>query len=177
MTRGDHGALEVLYDRHAHPVYSICLRVLSEPSLAEDTVQEVFLGLWRRRHGFDAARGSFGVWIATVARNRSIDCLRARRGRAGGETELTTEFPDGRVRNDPWYQVAEELDRNSVHEAMATLPRAQRQVIELGYWDGLTHSEISDRLHLPLGTVKTRMRLGLEKLYSFLEARGNRPCQ
>lgn len=176
VIRGEHVALEILYDRHAHLVYSICLRVLGEPSSAEDTAQEVFLGLWRRRIGFDPGRGSFRAWIAAVARNRSIDSLRARRGRIGGETELVTDLPDGSPRNDPWYQVAHNLDRDTVHEAMATLPPTQRQVIELGYWGGLTHAQISDRLQLPLGTVKTRMRLGLEKLSSFLEAHGTWPC-
>jgi RNA polymerase sigma-70 factor (ECF subfamily) len=168
---GDGQALEVVYDRYGGLAYGLALRILGDPGRAEDVVQDVFLGLWRRPHSFDPQKGSFRTWLMTVVRNRSIDNLRGE-SRHRGEVELPSEVRDLAVSTNPWPAVSLSLERDVVHEALASLPAEQRQAIELAHFGGFTHVEIAQQLGLPLGTVKGRMRLGLEKMHAYLTMRG-----
>jgi RNA polymerase sigma-70 factor (ECF subfamily) len=130
------------------------------------------LNVWNHAASFDPERGSLRAWLLTAVRNRSIDYLRGRSGRERRERELAPDAAYGVSPADPWREVALSLERDAVRDAMASLPVEQRQVIELAYFGGYTHHEIADMTRAPLGTVKGRMRLGLEKMSSFLRGRG-----
>jgi RNA polymerase sigma-70 factor, ECF subfamily len=149
------------------------MRVLGDAARAEDAVQDAFMSVWNRAASFDPARGSLRAWLLTSVRNRSIDYLRGRGSREGLERELDADvaYSVSPV-SDPWREVSLALERTAVRDAMASLPAEQRQVIEMAYFGGYSHSEIADMTSLPLGTVKGRMRLGLEKLGSYLRGRG-----
>lgn len=160
-------ALEQLYDRYSALVFSIALRVLHDHSLAEDVTQEVYLRLWRQPASFDPQRGRFISWISSVARNRALDELRKLSRRRGSENqteEVILDLPDESRGEDPQEEAVLAEERVRVREALATLPAAQRQVIELAYFSGLTQVEIAERTGDPLGTIKTRVRLGMRKL-------------
>ncbi len=149
------------------------MRVLGDPGRAEDAVQDAFMNIWNRAASFDAHRGSLRAWLLTSVRNRSIDYLRGRGGRERErERELHPEVAYALSPSDPWGEVALSLERTAVRDAMASLPAEQRQVIELAYFGGYTHAEIADMTRVPLGTVKGRMRLALEKMGSYLRGRG-----
>ena len=168
----DAEAFARLYDRHADLVYSVALRVLADPALAEDTAQDVFLRLWRTPQAFDPARGRFVSWLVSVARNRAVDEVRMRgrrRLREVGENSNPEDPPDGRA-EDPQMAVQVQADRLAVRRALETLPEEQRRALELAYFAGLTQQEIAERLQQPLGTIKTRTRLALKKLRQALSA-------
>ncbi len=167
MTAGQVDALEHLYDRYAALVFSVSVRILRDAQLAEDVTQEVFLRLWRQPASFDPERGRFISWLMSVTRNRSLDEQRrlTRRFRVEDRDEDSTgDVPGGDRLDDP--EIALELgeQRAAVRAAMTRLPPAQREVIELAYFGGLTQMEIAERTGDPLGTVKTRIRLGMRKL-------------
>ncbi len=130
------------------------------------------MNVWNRAASFDAERGSLRAWLLTSVRNRSIDYLRGRGAHEREEHELPPETATAVEHSDPWREVALSLERTAVHDAMASLPTEQRQVIELAYFGGYTQSEIADRTRVPLGTVKGRIRLALEKMASYLRGRG-----
>ena len=160
-------ALEQLYDRYSALVFSIALRVLHDHTLAEDVTQEVFLRLWRQPASFDPERGRFISWISSVARNRALDELRKLTRRRGAEDqteEAVLDLPGDARGEDPQEEAILAEERVRVRAAMAELPPAQRQVIELAYFSGLTQVEIAERTGDPLGTIKTRIRLGMRKL-------------
>ena len=148
------------------------MRVLGDPARAEDAVQDAFLNVWKRASSFDAARGSLRAWLLTSVRNRCIDYLRGRGSHERREEELERDAEDAQSRSDPWREVALSLERGAVRDAMASLPSEQRQVVEMAYFGGYSHSEIADMTGVPLGTVKGRMRLALEKMSSYLRGRG-----
>jgi RNA polymerase sigma-70 factor, ECF subfamily len=148
------------------------MRVLGDPGRAEDALQEAFVSVWSRAATFDAERGSLRAWLLTSVRNRCIDHLRGRAGRERQERGLEEDAAYAVSTSDPWRDVALSLERGAVRDAMASLPAEQRQVVELAYFGGYTHHEISDMTRVPLGTVKGRMRLALEKMASFLRGRG-----
>lgn len=171
LAEGEIEALEELYDRYSTLVYSVALRVLHDHALAEDVVQEVFLRLWRRPHSFDPSRGRLLSWLMSITRNRAIDERRRLSRRFRREEPATDEPSEIRGhdrRDDP--QLATDLaeERTLVRAALARLPEAQRQVIELAYFGGLTQTEIAERTGAPLGTVKTRVRLAMAKLRTTL---------
>ena len=148
------------------------MRVLGDPGRAEDAVQDAFVSVWSHAATFDAERGSLRAWLLTSVRNRCIDHLRGRAGRERKELGLEPEAAYAVSPSDPWREVALSLERSAVRDAMASLPAEQRQVVELAYYGGYSHHEISGLTRVPLGTVKGRMRLALEKMGSFLRGRG-----
>jgi RNA polymerase sigma-70 factor (ECF subfamily) len=167
---GDERALGELYDRYGGMAYSLACSIVGEPADAEEVVADAFSQVWRSAAGFDPARGSVAAWLATITRTRALDLVRSRKRRARvledaavvtdeGETLVlapTVESPDRGA----------ELTETSaiVRRSLAELPAPQRRVIELAYFGGLSQSEIAAQLAEPLGTVKTRMRAGMEKL-------------
>jgi RNA polymerase sigma-70 factor (ECF subfamily) len=173
----DEHAFAVLYDRYIDLVYSASFRVLADAGLAEDTSQDVFVRLWRRPETFIAERGRFLSWLMSVTRNRAVDELRARgrrRKREGGSLGEPDEAAEPLFATDPADpQGTAELheDQLAVRQALKALPGEQKMALELAYFGGLTQQEIAARLHEPLGTVKTRIRLGMQKLRRSLEDR------
>jgi RNA polymerase sigma-70 factor (ECF subfamily) len=155
INTGDERAMSSLYSRYSRVVYSVALRVLNDPSSAEDILQEIFMQIWRNPDSFSAARGSLGGWLAVVSRNRSIDALRRRRP--------VTSLDDVVLASG--FNLANEAETNSMMErargVIAKLPSEQRKTLEMAFFDGLTHSEIAEMTGDPLGTVKTRIRSAL----------------
>ncbi len=148
------------------------MRVLGDPGRAEDAVQEAFLNIWTHASSFDPGRGSMRAWLLTAVRNRCIDYLRGRGGRERDQKELQSEVAYAMSPSDPWREVSLGLERDAVRDAVASLPVEQRQVIEMAFFGGYTHAEIAGMTRVPLGTVKGRMRLALEKIGSYLRGRG-----
>jgi len=175
LGRGEIQALERLYDRYSALVFSVSLRVLHDAQLAEDVVQEVFLRLWRQPASFDPGRGRFISWLMSVTRNRALDELRrvSRRNRSEDQEEDESNPLDGVASadrmDDPALGAELREQREAVRAAMTRLPPEQRRAIELAYFSGLTQAEISDVTGDPLGTVKTRIRLGMRKLRDALD--------
>jgi len=162
----DQKALETLYDRYGDYVYSVCLRMVGDVQLAEDLTQEVFLRLWRRPDLYDVERGRFVTWLLSVARNRGIDERRSRGRRFKHESppSLAAEesLATASVEGEDTAVLSEE--RVVVQRALAKLPPEQQLAIRLAYFGGYTQQEIALGLNQPLGTVKTRIRLGMQKL-------------
>jgi RNA polymerase sigma factor (sigma-70 family) len=160
VSNGELDALQELYDRYRTMAYSIALRITADASLAEDVVQDAFLGAWRNAARYVEGRGSVKTWLLSIVHHRAIDAVRRRRP--------TTELPEAEAPPPPtltlpdiWAEVAGNLDREEIGAALATLSDVQREAIELAYFGGLTQVEIADRTGAPLGTVKSRVRLGL----------------
>jgi RNA polymerase sigma-70 factor (ECF subfamily) len=164
ISDGDHEALAELYDRRGRAVYSLALRIVRDQRDAEEIVQDVFTQAWRQSHRYSESRGSVIAWLLTLTRSRALDRLRRRRSRpeAHGETEPMVDIADAAATPDEQLAWAARAER--VEAALEALPFLQRLVIELAFYEGLTHSEIAARLEQPLGTVKTRIRQGLLKL-------------
>jgi RNA polymerase sigma-70 factor (ECF subfamily) len=175
MGAGDREAFSLFYDRYAPLVYSLILKIVREPSEAADVLQEVFWESWQTARTYDARRGSPEAWIVIRARSRAIDRIRSMRRRAVTfgmplDEAATAARPD--AGDDP---AARAEERGVIRDALAQLPEAQREVIELAYYGGLTQTEIADRLEQPLGTVKTRIRTGLERLRTLIKAPSSFP--
>lgn len=164
-------AFRTLYARYSSLVYSAALRVVRDMQIAEDMVQEIFLRLWRKPESYTATRGKFATWLTSVTRNRAVDEVRSRGRRYRHETaspeEQERELP-GLETDDPALTAELSDQRRLIVTALSQLPQEQRQTIELAYFGGLTQQEISERLNQPLGTVKTRIRLGMQKLRTAL---------
>ncbi|MFD8488974.1 sigma-70 family RNA polymerase sigma factor [Streptomyces sp. NPDC059712] len=164
---GDQKAFEELYGLVSGPVFGLVRRVVRDPAQSEEVTQEVLLELWRSAARFDPRRGSALSWILTVAHRRAVD--RVRSARAAGERDLR----EARAHHPAYDQVAEEveagLERESVRRCLDRLTALQRQSVTLAYYDGYTYREVAERLRLPLGTVKTRMRDGLGRLRDCLD--------
>ena len=158
LRAGEQQAMSELYDRYAKVVYAVALRVLQDAAAAEDVLQDVFLQLWRNPDAFDASRGSLAAWLAVIARHRSIDRLRKRRPETDIEECVITSGPD--LRDDTERALVVE----KVRGALAEMNPDQRSALELAFFQGLTHSEIAEKTGEPLGTVKTRIRSGLQQL-------------
>jgi RNA polymerase sigma-70 factor (ECF subfamily) len=164
VDRGEPRAFEVIFDRHADAAFSLAYRMCGRPATAEDIVQEAFVSLWRSSARYDRGRGSVRSWMLSAVHNRAIDAFRRNQGQA-----LHDVHDDGIAERMPASQRTEvEVERRDdvrqIRNALATLPSEQRQVIELAYFGGFSHSQIAEMLRLPSGTVKGRMRLGLTKL-------------
>jgi RNA polymerase sigma-70 factor (ECF subfamily) len=160
-------AFRALYERYGSLVYSTCLRIVRDAQIAEDMVQEIFLRIWRKPESYLPQRGRFVTWLTSVTRNRAVDEIRSRNRRFRHETaspeEQEREVPAAE-RMDPALTAELSDQRRLILAALEEIPREQREVIELAYFGGFTQQEISERLSQPLGTVKTRIRLGMQKL-------------
>ncbi len=153
-----------LFDKYSRLVYSIALRVLREPALAEDVMQEVLLQVWRQPGGFVSQRGSLGAWLAVVARNRSIDVIRRRANLQPLEDMVLPEAKN-------MSRSVEDVHlMNQVRVVVEQLPSDQQNSLQMAYFDGLTHTEIAEKTGTPLGTVKTRIRTALMTVRKALEA-------
>jgi RNA polymerase sigma-70 factor (ECF subfamily) len=161
VARGDRDAFRQLYDLFAPPVFGLCLGILNDAGAAEDASQRTFLKLWTRADSYNPARGSLRTWLLTIARREAIDAYRSLRRRAN-RLVPEAEALLGRMA-DP-ASLGEEGRWHAVRLGLARLPQDQRIPIVLAFYFGLSHVEIADHLGVPLGTVKTRIRIGVEKL-------------
>lgn len=170
LVTGDSNAIDMLWDRHARPVYSLAVRMLGDSGWAEEIVQDVFYRLWSNPGMYDSSRGDLRRWLLAVTHHAAVDGLRGRRGTArahdNGPHSLEMLPYSGET---PGTSVWRKLRAENVRAAMLNLPSAQREVIELAYFQGLTQMEIAQRTGQPLGTVKTRLRLGQQKLRALLD--------
>ncbi|HEY3060841.1 MAG TPA: sigma-70 family RNA polymerase sigma factor [Chloroflexota bacterium] len=176
LARGDARALELVYERHSRGVYSLALRLLSDGPAAEEVVQETFLKLWRQPSAYQPTRGRLFPWLLGVAHHHAVDVLRRRQleqrhritamtsTNGDGLTELLDSFGLTSAEGDPQSGIGALEDRHVVGRALAGLPNEQRLPLELAYFRGMTQLEIATLLGQPLGTIKTRMRLGLQQL-------------
>ena len=163
-------AFEQLYDLHSRAVYALVLRIVQQPSTAEEVVQDVFLHLWRNAAQYNATRGPFVPWLLTLARNRALDHLRLKSERQRRREDQTENMPHVSVA--PGYEEALDEKRRAerVRTLMGSLYPQQKRAIEMAYFDGLSHSEIAAALQEPLGTVKSWIRNGLQRLKEGLQA-------
>ncbi len=161
---GEVRAFEVIFDRHASAAFSLAYRMCGRPAMAEDIVQESFVSLWRSSAAYDAARGSVRTWVLSVVRTRAIDAYRRESAKATSdldEQRVAERLPAPELTD---REVERRDDARQVRDALKGLPADQRQVIELAFFGGFSHSQIAEMLKLPAGTVKGRMRLGLSKM-------------
>jgi RNA polymerase sigma-70 factor (ECF subfamily) len=168
---GDKEALGTLYDRHSRTAYSLAYRMMGDRPAAEDLVQEAFLKVWRAAGSYRAERGSVRTWILSIVHNRGIDQLRtiASRRRVHYRVEATASVAQP---SEAFAETWRNSQREQVREALRILPPEQLKVLELAYYSGYTHVEIAELLDLPLGTVKGRMRLGLQKVREYFDTSG-----
>jgi RNA polymerase sigma-70 factor, ECF subfamily len=167
---GDANAFAAIYQRNCRLAYSVAHKLTGEKQAAEDLTQDAFIKVWRSADGYRPERGSVRTWVLSVVRNRGIDQLRAKATRRRMQEKVEASA----LRSEPseaFAQVWHEARLGRVREALDALPHFQQQVLELAHFSDLTHKEIAERLRLPLGTVKGRLRLGLEKLRNNTELR------
>ena len=167
---GDGDAFAVLYDRHCRIAYWLAHKLTGEKQAAEDLSQDAFLKVWRSAHRYRPQRGSVRTWILSVVRNQGIDQLRARASRRRMQEKIEASAPRYEP-SEAFAQAWHDVRLGRVREALDALPRLQQQVLELAHFSGLTHTEIAEWLQVPVGTVKGRMRLGLQKLRNNSELR------
>src|SRR5215207_7482268 len=166
----DAEAFATLYDRHSRAAFSLAYRMMGERRASEDLTQDAFLKVWRSAKSYRAERGSVRTWVLSIVHNRGIDQIRSQASRRRTQDKIEASAP----RSQPSEAFAETLrnsQRDQVREALDTLPPEQLKILELAYFSGYTHVEISDLLRLPLGTVKGRMRLGLKKIRDYFDSR------
>ena len=166
----DAEAFATLYDRHSRAAFSLAYRMMGERQASEDLTQDAFTKVWRGASSYRADRGSVRTWILSIVHNRGIDQIRSQASRRRTQDKVEASAP----RSQPSEAFAEawrNSQRDQVREALNTLPSEQLKILELAYFSGYTHVEISDLLGLPLGTVKGRMRLGLKKIRDYFESR------
>ena len=165
--KGDQKAFETLYDQSISLLFTLAARILDDREEAADLLQEVYLEVWRKGARYDPARGTPIAWLVTLTRSRAIDRLRSRGSKGHGRTNSieeagAAELPDGTP--GPYEAAADRELRVAVTKALEGLPEAQQQALELAYYEGLSHTEIAARLNQPVGTIKTRIKLGISKL-------------
>lgn len=172
---GDSHALETLYDRYAASLLGVVLRIVRQRAIAEEIVQETFWRVWGKAASFDAAQGKFSTWMYSIGRRLAIDHTRRQKirpqaARSEAEEEVMLREPDNNT--NVAESVTLHIEQARIRSAMDVLSPEQFEVIELAYFRGLTRREIADEIDIPLGTIHTRARLGLQKLRSALEAAG-----
>ena len=172
VAAGELNALDMLYERYRTMAYSIALRITSDASLAEDVVQDAFLGAWRNAGRYAESRASVKTWLLAIVHHRAVDAVRRRRPTV--DLPEREDVPPAQLTlPDFWAEVAGNLDRAGVQGALRVLSDVQREAIELAYFGGLTQQEIAARTDTPLGTVKSRMRLGLLAMRRALVGEGS----
>ena len=169
VARADDSALAELYDRFGHVAYGIALRIVRDPALAEDAVQEAFLAVWRSAARFVPERAKASTWILTLVHRRTVDVVRREQPRRAEPLEAAREPSGNLTEDEAWLR----LQRARVQEALRRLPDQQREALELAYYGGFTQSELADRLGEPLGTIKSRMFAGLARLRELLAEPGH----
>jgi RNA polymerase sigma-70 factor (ECF subfamily) len=162
--RSEQSALAELYDRFGRPAYGLALRVLRDEALAEDAVQDAFLTIWRSAPRYVPERGKASAWILTLVHRRAVDVVRREQRRRADTLEQAPEPRSGGADEEAWLR----LQRERVQAALRQLPDQQREALELAYYGGFTQSELAERLGQPLGTIKSRMFLGLARLRELL---------
>jgi RNA polymerase sigma-70 factor (ECF subfamily) len=173
VARGDVAAFEALYDRYSGLLYALLLRMLGSPEDAQEVLQEAFVKAWNDARMFDSARGSEVAWLISITRSRGIDRIRSRKIRyeresdAGREISIRTTSVDTATGS---HELILAQERAAVRAALVELPEAQRLALEMAYFDGLSQTQIAEKLGEPLGTIKTRMQLGMKKLRDRLKS-------
>jgi len=174
ISQVDKEALETLYVRYQTPVYSLAMFMLKQPALAEEITQDIFLNIWLKAGSFNAERGQPKGWIMSVAHHKIVDVIRSRRrtivNTDPADYETLDLLPAGGASTEA--QVEQTLERERIMRALATIPESQKEVIMLAYFEGFSQSEMAQRLDQPLGTIKTRVRLAMQKLRTVLENDG-----
>jgi RNA polymerase sigma-70 factor (ECF subfamily) len=166
VARRDETGMAELYDRYHLLAFSVAYRVVNDRARAEDVVQDAFLSIWRKAGTYTEGRGSVRTWLASIVRNRAIDIVRGRRGSDGDDETVLLNLHDPAP--DVHDQVALRLEGRTVRTAVAALPMDQRAAIVMAYYEGRSHSEIAEATGLPLGTVKSRIRLAMHRLRSVM---------
>ncbi len=174
ISQVDKDALECLYIRYQTPVYSLAMFMLKQPALAEEVTQDIFLNIWLKAGSFNSERGQPKGWIMSVAHHKIVDVIRSRRrtivNTDPADYETLDLLPAGGASTEA--QVEQTLERERIMRALATIPKPQSEVIMLAYFEGFSQSEMAERLDQPLGTIKTRVRLAMQKLRTVLENDG-----
>lgn len=168
---GDDAALASLYDRYAGAAYGLALRITGDAGTAEDAVQEAFVSLWRQAPRFDAERGQVRSWLLTIVHHKAIDVVRRRTNRP--ERQLPEEAAELFEGRDPRPEAIAEwsMEARAVREAVRLIPDEQRLTVEMAYFRGMTHAEIAEEMGVPLGTVKSRLRIAMDKMREYLRPR------
>jgi RNA polymerase sigma-70 factor, ECF subfamily len=169
LVEGDARAFATLYDRHGRAAYSLAYRMMGEKQAAEDLVQDALLKVWRGAESYRTERGSVRTWILSIVHNRGIDQLRSLASRRRTQDKVEASAPTSQP-SEAFAETWRNSQREQVREALSTLPQEQVKILELAYFSGYTHVEISELLGLPLGTVKGRMRLGLRKIRDYFDS-------
>ncbi len=174
ICKGEEYAIEILYERYHRYAYSLAYRILHDPQAAEDIVQDAFLSIWRKASSYQVQHGSVHSWIQAIVHHRAIDKVRAAAHRDQQWTPLITdnEQDPSSEQPDVWEQTWQGEQHRMIRSVLDQIPAEQRMVIELAYFGGYTHAEISEQCHIPMGTVKGRMRLGLQKMKILLSEQG-----
>ena len=174
ICKGEEYAIEMLYERYHRYAYSLAYRILRDPLAAEDIVQDAFLSIWRKASSYQVQHGSVHSWLQAIVHHRAIDKVRAAAHRDQQWTPLLTDNDQDPASEQPdvWEQTWQGEQHRIILSVLDQIPAEQRMVIELAYFGGYTHAEISEQCHIPLGTVKGRMRLGLQKMKILLSEQG-----
>lgn len=167
----DQAAMNDIYERYSNVVYAVAVRIIGQTAEAEDVVVDSFWQVWQQAGSYDVARGQLRTWIVTIARSRALDRLRAlRRTPTVSSDDDLISLPDARATDNPEQNAMVAEQSALIYQALATLPREQREALALAYYCGLSQAEIAEQLGQPLGTIKTRIRLGMLKLRTQLQA-------
>ena len=169
IARGENWALSEIYDHYAGLAFSIALKILNDQASAEEIVQQVFTKVWRHARDYRVERGKFSTWVSTITRHQCIDELRRRRVRAITDPGYWESLDRSASDDGPARDAQDIFEQARVREALQQIPTQERMVIELAFWGGMTHREIALHCHSPLGTVKTRLRTGKQRLKLLLQ--------
>jgi RNA polymerase sigma-70 factor (ECF subfamily) len=169
VAQSDAQAFAILYDRHSRAAYSLAYRMMGDKHAAEDLLQDAFLKVWRGATSYRTERGSLRTWILSIVHNRGIDQLRSTASRRRTQEKVEASSPISQP-SEAFAATWRNTQREQVREALGTLPEEQLNILELAYFSGYTHVEISELLGLPLGTVKGRMRLGMKKIRDYFDS-------
>jgi RNA polymerase sigma-70 factor (ECF subfamily) len=163
VNNGEPKAFAALYDRHSQAAYCLAYRMMGEKQAAEDLAQEAFIKVWRRAGSYRAQKGSVRTWILSIVHNRGIDQLRSHASRRRTQEKIEASAASSQP-SEAFAETWRNTQSEQVREALSTLPKEQLKILELAYFSGYTHVQIAELLNVPLGTVKGRMRLGLQKM-------------